>query len=131
MAALSPYAELLKLGEAPDLAGGAPLFVMPAHDGLQGRPGYLHGGAIAGLLEFAAFSALNAALRDATTVIKPITLTVDYLRGGEMVHTHARAEIIRLGRRIANLEVRAWQRDETKPIALARLNFLLDRTTGA
>ena len=131
MAALSPYAELLKLSEAPDLAEGAPLFVMPAHDGLQGRPGYLHGGAIAGLLEFAAFSALNAALRDATTVIKPITLTVDYLRGGEMVHTHARAEIIRLGRRIANLEVRAWQSDETKPIALARLNFLLDRTTGA
>ena len=45
----------------------------------------------------------------------------------ELVDTRARAEIIRLGRRIANLEIRAWQEDEARPIALARMNFLLER----
>ena len=35
---------------------------MPFHDDVVGRPGYLHGGAIAGLLEFAAFTTLARAL---------------------------------------------------------------------
>lgn len=124
---LPPYAELLQLSPVADPRGGPPLMVMPAHDGVVGRPGFLHGGAIAGLCEFAAFSALRVALGEPDTVMKPITVTVDYLRGGRLEETRARAEIIRLGRRVANLEVRAWQSDESKPIALARLNFLLER----
>ena len=32
---------------------------MPFHEDVVGRPGYLHGGAIAGLLEFAAFTTLG------------------------------------------------------------------------
>ncbi len=127
MTDLTPYAQLLRLDHEPDPRGGPPLIRMPAHDGVIGRPGFLHGGAIAGLLEFAAFTALRHALGEEETVAKPITITVDYLRGGKLEDSRARAEIIRLGRRIANLEVRAWQEDEAKPIALARLNFLLER----
>lgn len=129
MTALPPYAQLLKLTAESDPRGGPPLMLMPPHDGVIGRPGFLHGGAIAGLCEFAAFTALRAALGDEATVMKPITVTVDYLRGGKLEPTRARAEIIRLGRRIANLEVRAWQDDETRPIAVARINFLLERKT--
>ncbi len=127
MTDLPPYAQLLKLDREPDPRGGPPLVLMPAHPGVIGRPGFLHGGAIAGLLEYAAFTALRDALGEEETVIKPITITVDYLRGGKLEDSRARAEIIRLGRRIANLEVRAWQEDESKPIAMARLNFLLER----
>ncbi|MEO5640586.1 MAG: PaaI family thioesterase [Sphingomicrobium sp.] len=129
MTAFPPYAHLLRLMAKPDPRGGPPLMLMPAHDGVIGRPGFLHGGAIAGLCEFAAFAALRAALGEEQTVMKPITVTVDYMRGGKLKATRARAEIIRLGRRIANLEVRAWQDDETRPIAVARLNFLLERKT--
>ena len=39
------------------------VFVMPFHDDVVGRPGFLHGGAIAGLLEFAAFTALAPGAR--------------------------------------------------------------------
>lgn len=127
MTDLTPYAKLLRLDHEPDPRGGPPLIRMPAHDGVIGRPGFLHGGAIAGLLEYAAFTALRHALGEEETVAKPIAVTVDYLRGGKLEDSRARAEIIRLGRRIANLEVRAWQDDETKPIALARLNILLER----
>ncbi len=127
MTSLPPYAQLLQLFTEPDPRGGPSLMVMPNHNGVIGRPGFLHGGAIAGLCEFAAFAALRDALDGEPVTMKPITVTVDYMRGGKLEETRARAEIIRLGRRIANLEVRAWQEDETRPIAVARLNFLLER----
>ena len=105
---------------------GALRFVMPFHDDVVGRPGFLHGGAIAGLLEFAAFTALSRAIGD-EVVKKPITVTVDYLRGGTPQDTFAEAVIERLGKRMANVEAFAWQGEPGRPIASARINFLLDR----
>ena len=102
---------------------------MPFHAGVVGRPGFLHGGAIAGLLEFAAFEALAAAIGDSTVVMKPVTVTIDYMRGGAeaLGDTFAAAIIERLGNRIANVESAAWQADRSKPIAAAKINFLLER----
>ena len=98
---------------------------MPFADGLLGRPGFLHGGAIAGLLENAAWvSVLDALPGDAK--IKPVTVTVDFLRGGAPVETYAEAQIVRLGRRIANVLVTAWQEDREKPIATANLKMMID-----
>ena len=122
---LPPYAELLRL--RTEKHEGRLRFVMPFHQDVVGRPGFLHGGAIAGLLEFAAFTSLERALDDETVVMKPITVTVDYLRGGTDRDTFASAEIQRLGSRIANVEAIAWQADPASPIASARLNFLLVR----
>lgn len=99
---------------------------MPFVDGLMGRPGFLHGGAIAGLLENAAWVTVLAAL-PAEATIKPISVTVDYLRGGAMAETYAEAEIVRLGRRIANVLVTAWQEDRAKPIATANLKMMIER----
>jgi len=122
---LPPYAQLLGL-RIDDSADECRL-VMPFHDDVVGRPGFLHGGAIAGLLEFAAFTALSRALGDPCVGMKPITVTVDYLRGGGPRDTFATAHILRLGNRMANLEAVAWQSDRATPIAGARLNFLLER----
>ena len=125
MKSLPPYAQLLKLRTQTD--GGVLRFVMPFHDDVVGRPGFLHGGAIAGLLEFAAFTALDGALDDETVVRKPVTVTVDYLRGGTPQDTYAEAVIERLGNRMANVEAFAWQGEPGRPIASARINFLLER----
>ena len=125
MTDLPPYARLLQL-RIDDRAESL-RFVMPFHDDVIGRPGFLHGGAIAGLLEFAAFNALGLALGDDAVAMKPITVTVDYLRGGVQRETFAEAIIERLGNRIANVEAFAWQAERTKPIASARINFLLER----
>jgi uncharacterized protein (TIGR00369 family) len=122
---LPPYAELLRLWiEDSD---GSARFVMPFHDDVVGRPGYLHGGAIAGLLEFAAFVSLRRALGADEVLMKPINVTVDYMRGGTDRDTYAAATIERLGNRIANVEAFAWQEERAKPIASARINFLLQR----
>ncbi len=126
MKTLPPYAELLRL--RTEDRDGELRIVLPFHDDVVGRPGYLHGGAIAGLLEFAAFTALSRAIGEEPVVKKPITVTVDYMRGGIPGDTFAEARIERLGKRIANVEAFAWQGERDKPIASARINFLLDRS---
>ena len=124
-----PYARLLKLRFE---SGGEPVVVMPFHGDVVGRPGYLHGGAIAGLLEFAAYTMLAGEIGDDSVTMKPVTVTVDYMRPGLERETFAAARVERLGASIANVEAFAWQEQRDQPIASASLNFLLDRPgTGA
>ena len=92
-----------------------------------GRPGYLHGGAFAGLLEFACFMTLADAVGEDVLASRPVSVTIDYLRGGKIVETRACALILRMGTRIAHLEAFAWQDDRDRPIASARMNFVLNR----
>ena len=122
---LPPYARLLRL--TIQEADGESRWVMPFDPDVIGRPGFLHGGAIAGLLEFAAFGSLAAALGDPSVATKPISVTVDYLRGGSDHDTFAVGTVLRLGSRIANVSAVAWQKERSAPIASARINFLLER----
>jgi len=129
MPKLPPYAQLLQCRlEERD---GETIVTIPFHDDVVGSPGYLHGGAIAGLLEIAAFTALAKALDDPSVAMKPITVTVDYMRPGGHHETHASAAIQRLGSSIANVEAFAWQDVREAPVASARLNFLLERPAKA
>ena len=125
MRTISPYAQLLRLSVGDGADG--PRITMLFQDDVVGRPGMLHGGAIAGLLEYAAFTTLARAIGDDSVVLKPVTVTIDYMRGGRDADSHAEALIERLGNRIANVEAIAWQDDRAKPIATARINFLLER----
>jgi uncharacterized protein (TIGR00369 family) len=124
---LPPYADLLRLSIAGD-EDGTPILSMPWGPEVMGRPGFLHGGAIGGQLEMAAIAALHAQFDDAERPrIKPINVTVDFMRGGREVETFAIGRVTRLGNRIANVEAIAWQDDRAKPIAVARMNVLLRR----
>lgn len=119
---LPPYAGMLGLR-----LGDEGVVTMGYGDHLIGAPGRLHGGAVAGLLEIAANLTVAAALDDQQVTLKPVNVTVDYLREGAMQDCHARATIVRLGRRVANVRVEAWQSDPARPIAAARMNILLSR----
>ncbi|WP_294192081.1 PaaI family thioesterase [uncultured Sphingomonas sp.] len=124
---LPSYAALLGavLERAED---GTPIMMMPFHDGVIGRPGFLQGGAISGLLEVAAITALHHALaEEGGGRVKPINVTIDFMRGGRDRETRAAGTITRLGTRVANVEAFAWQDDRTKPIAAARMNYLIER----
>lgn len=123
---LPPYAELL--GLTVEAGAGAPVLVMPFGPDVIGRPGFLHGGAIGGLLEMAAVVALRHALEaDGGGRIKPINVTVDYMRGGRDKLTRAQGSVTRLGKRVANVEAVAWQDEPDRPIAAARMNYLIVR----
>lgn len=120
-----PY--LRYLGLSVELADGDPITRMPANPKLTGNPviSALHGGTVGALLESAAILKLLWE-GSAGAVPKTINITLDYLRSARATEdTFARAIITKHGRRVANVQVRAWQRDEAKPIAAAHAHFLL------
>ncbi|KEQ53406.1 PaaI family thioesterase [Sphingobium chlorophenolicum] len=124
------YAELLGI-KIVDGAPGAPLCLLPFSDDLEGRRGFLHGGVIAGLLELAAYRALNHALgAHHGMALKPVNVTVDFMRNGAPRQSFAQGRIMKLGSRIANIHAQAWQEDPDRPIAAARMNFLLEPASG-
>ncbi|WP_240500070.1 PaaI family thioesterase [Sphingomonas montana] len=128
MMQLPPYARTLGIliheDDDPDVA---PHLRLPPADHLMGRPGFLHGGALSGLLEMAGILAARQAFGDAYVAIKPIGMTVDFLRGARFVPTFARGLLVRNGARITAVAVHAWQDDETRPVATARMNLSLAR----
>lgn len=127
MKTLPPYAQTLGLSVI-DIEGGVPVLAMPFSDDVLGRPGFIHGGAIGGMLEMAAIMALHCEFADDEKPrFKPVNITVDYMRGGRDKETRALGKVSRVGTRIANVEAIAWQDDRAKPIAAARMNILIVR----
>ena len=126
-ATLPPYA--LALGIAVErIDGGVPVLGLDFSEKVHGRPGFLHGGAIGGLLEMAAIAALRQALAQRGARLprlKPVNMTVEFLRGGTDQRTYAIGRVTRAGRRIANVSAEAWQNDPARPIASAWMNVLL------
>lgn len=118
---MPPYAAMLGLRREGSV------LVMPFQVLLIGSPGRLHGGTVAGLMEIAANLAVRDALGDEPAQLKPVNVTVDYLREGAPEDTRAEAIIQRIGRRVANVRVEAWQADRSRLIAAARMNILIVR----
>ena len=56
---------------------------------------------------------------------KSIDFSVDYLRSGRPEECFAACEVVRLGSRVALVQVRCWQSSPDNPIAVARGHFLL------
>ena len=125
-ASLPPYALSLGIGVVR-IDGAAPVLTLEISEKVLGRPGFLHGGAIGGLLEMAAIAALRMALaqRGAVPRLKPVNMTVEFLRGGTLQPTFAIGRVTRAGRRIANVSAEAWQDDPARPIASGWMNVLL------
>lgn len=127
MKALPPYAHVLGLSVCGQ-ERGIPILSMPFCADVVGRPGFVHGGALAGMLEMAAISALHTEFPDDEAPrFKPINITVDFMRGGREKETFAIGIVTRVGTRIANVEAVAWQDEREKLIASARMNILIAR----
>jgi uncharacterized protein (TIGR00369 family) len=125
---LPPYALALDM-MIDGIHDNSPRIIMPFDNNVQGRPGFLHGGAISGLLEMAAVAAIQHALeeRGDQARFKQVNVTIDFMRGGTPQTSFAAGKITRLGRTMANVEARAWQDDPEKPMAMAYLHYLLKR----
>lgn len=123
---LPPYAVALGIGIEPGQTG-APVLAVDFSDRIQGRPGYLHGGALSGLMEMAAIAALQAELarRGDRVRLKPVNVSVEFMRGGTAQRTYAQGRLTRAGRRLAVVSAEAWQDDRSAPIATALMNIIL------
>lgn len=119
-----PYAKFL--GVTALEQDGVLVLCLSFHRGLIGNPMLpaIHGGVIGGFLEMAALMQIIAE-NEKPDIPKPIDITIDYLRSGRPIDTFAKATITKLGRRIANVRVEAWQDDPSRPIATAHGQFLM------
>lgn len=122
-----PYARFLGVQFEED-AQGALLFRLPFQQKNIGNTMLpaLHGGVIAGFMENAAVISLMWRL-DSSSMPKIIDFNIDYILSGRAQETFARCEIVKLGKRIANVQITAWQDDPSKAIAVARSHFKLMR----
>jgi uncharacterized protein (TIGR00369 family) len=120
-----PYATFL--GVRAELKGDELTLVLPYSEHLVGNPVLpaLHGGVVAALLELTAITQL-AITSNSTRFPKTIDVGFDYLRSGRPVDTYARAKVIKVGRRIANVQAEAWQRERRQPIAAMHGHFLVE-----
>jgi len=118
-----PY--VAHLGARAELHGDEMTAILPYSEHLIGNPMLpaLHGGVIGGFMELTAVIQLS--LQSGDHAPKPIDVTVEYLRSGRPRDTFARAEVKKVGRHIANVQVEAWQESRAKPIAALRGHFLL------
>lgn len=119
-----PYVRFL--GMRAELAGDEMTAVLPFSDHLIGNvmlPA-LHGGVLGAFLEMTAQAQLSIA-HPSERVHKTIDVTIEYLRPGKPLMTFARADLRKVGRRIANVHVEAWQEHRSKPVAALRGHFLL------
>jgi uncharacterized protein (TIGR00369 family) len=124
-----PYARFLGLRAA--LAGDEMTVILPFSDHIIGNvmlPA-IHGGVLGALLEITALAQLSLT-QGLARQPRPIDVTVEYLRSGRPVDTFARAQIKRLGRRVANVQVEAWQDERARPIASLHGHFHVTPAEG-
>ena len=119
-----PYARFL--GMEAMLEGEELTSVLPFSPHLVGNPliPALHGGVVGGFLELAALAQLAAAAPDGHAP-RTVDITIDYLRPARGSTTYARAEVIKRGRRVVNVQVTAWQESRASPVATLRGHFLM------
>jgi len=122
-----PYALLIGIECLP--IGEQYIYRLPPKDDNLGNPTLpaIHGGVLGGFLETA--GALHVMMfADTFKVPKVVDFSIDFLRPGRHRDSFARCDVIRQGRKIANVSITAWQTEEEKPIATARAHFLLNQT---
>ncbi|MBX3482644.1 PaaI family thioesterase [Phenylobacterium sp.] len=120
----APYVRFL--GMRVELAGDEMTAILPFSRHLIGNPMLpaLHGGAIGAFLELTALAQLAVA-DPGRRMPKTIDITVEYLRSGRAQDTYARAILRKVGRRVANVQVEAWQDSRAQPIAGLTGHFLM------
>ena len=118
-----PYVRFL--GMRAELAGDELTAVLPFRPELIGNfaTPALHGGVLSAFMEMTALAQI-ALVQGVSRTPKTVDLGLEYLRPGRPVETYARAELRKVGRRIANVHVDAWQESRAQPIASLRGHFL-------
>lgn len=116
-----PYAEFIGMAVGHD-AVHSQLCFLPFKPELIGNTVLpaLHGGLMAGFMQSAAWVGAYGAAGGA---VKLLDFSLDYLRPGLAQDAYADFEVVRIGQRIVNVQVRMWQSDKARLIATARAHF--------
>jgi uncharacterized protein (TIGR00369 family) len=77
-----------------------------------------------GLIDVAAYAVVLAHIGPVAMAVTT-SLTVNFLRGCRMDAVTADARLLKLGRRLATVDVRLWQDGEDRPVAQATVGYAL------
>lgn len=119
-----PYARFL--GIRAEVAGDEMTMILPFGQHIIGNPVLpaIHGGVLGAFMEMTALAQLS--LKEGQErQPRVIDVSIEYLRSGRPLTTYARAELKKVGRRVANVHVEAWQEQRANPIAALRGHFLV------
>ncbi len=120
-----PLADPKSLALAREVGPGWVLVVRPYGGERTLRPG----GVISGptLMEIADLAAYTLVLAHIGEQLMAVTssLTMNFLRGAKPGDIHARADMLRLGRRIAVCDVRIWTEGPDRPAAQATVTYAI------
>jgi len=119
-----PYMRFL--GMTAELAGDEMTAILPFAPHLVGNTQLpaLHGGVLGAFMEMTALAQLSVR-EPQRRQPRTIDVTIEYLRPGRALTTYARADVRKVGRRIANVHVEAWQETRASPVAALRGHFML------
>jgi uncharacterized protein (TIGR00369 family) len=122
--ARTPYARFI--GLQAELAGDEMTAILPFSEHNIGNTFLpaLHGGVVGAMMEMTALAQL-ALVQKTTRPAKTIDITIEYLRPARALTTYARADVRKVGRRVANVHVEAWQEERRNPVAALRGHFLV------
>lgn len=119
-----PYARLLGIGCIK--IDNDMVFTLPAQKDNIGNPTLpaIHGGVLGGFIEHAAILQVIMAMEE-PRFPKVVDLSIDYLSAGHFRDTFGECKILRMGRRLANVQMLIWQTSKDEPVATARAHLLL------
>lgn len=118
-----PYARLIGIeARKSDTGWTTHMAFRPGLVGNRRLPA-IHGGVVGAFLEMAALVELIHQT-GGDRFPKPINFNVNFLRSAGPVDAIARAEVVKLGRRIVHVRVIGWQEDPARPFASGYGNFL-------
>lgn len=115
------------LGVAVDFSNDNPCIAMPfseQHIG-NGMIRAIHGGILASFMEVAAASIIG---QKTGQLELPLALNSDvvFLRSTKDCDCFANVTVLRLGKKLATLEVNSWQTDSKRVLATGRFTFLVN-----
>jgi len=121
-----PYARHLGIRLIDPHESDEVAYHMPFDAGRIGNPilPALHGGVVATFMQVVALSETYALLRD-ELLPKLVDFSIDYLSTAEPRDLFARCEIHRVGKRVAAVGIRCWQRTPNAPVALGRAHVFV------
>ncbi len=125
-----PFNRVLGM-KACSLSRGRAIFEIPFKPELVGdifRPA-IHGGVVSTLID-ATGGAAAFTMVDMVDRVSTVDMRVDYLRHGKEETLVADAKVVRMGNRVAAVQVVVHQGDEEQPIALGSCVYNVSRGVG-
>ena len=119
-----PGAEQARTMDVVEVSPGRLHMIAPYREGLLRPGGVISGPTLMSLADSAAYALLLAHIGDQLMAVTS-QLNISFLRGAQPGDIHAEAQMLRLGRRLAVMDVRIWTEGPDRLAAQANVTYAI------